>query len=179
MESHSGVQDISATNIIKQRKHGHAIFTVPMEFPQTIRFNIYACDGSPRLLEVRLRVLDFDPTTRQDFLLLLGQAECVLTGMRGCRSVQTTVAGGGDTVRILFVDFLIGTKQSLGVLVNWAQVASLAAGGPPSSPSITGILALGPPEEGDLSPSLPPRLGQQRRRRGGRGPRERGKRRGT
>ena len=83
-------------------------------------------------------------------------------GMRGRRSVQTTVAEGGrDVVRILPIDFLVGTSCtgiaigssnwlrnpsrgearnlaniwkgniSFGVLVNWAQVTSLATGGLP------------------------------------------------
>jgi hypothetical protein len=59
---------------------GHTVVTVPVEFPQTVWFNVHVGGGSPRLLEVPGRILDLNPTTRGDFLLLLGQAENVRVG---------------------------------------------------------------------------------------------------
>ena len=50
---------------------------VPMKFPQTIRLKMYVGGGSPRLLKVSGRILDLNPTTGGDLLLLLGQAEHV------------------------------------------------------------------------------------------------------
>jgi len=51
------------------------IITVPVELPQTVWFDVYVRDGSPRFFEVSGGILDLYPTTRGDYLLLLGQAE--------------------------------------------------------------------------------------------------------
>ena len=56
------------------------VVPVPMKFPQTIRLKIYIGGSSPRLLEVPGRILDLNPTTRGDLLLLLGQAEYIRIG---------------------------------------------------------------------------------------------------
>lgn len=51
-----------------------------MEFPQTVWLNVYVRSGSPRLFKVPGGILDLNPTTGCDLLLLLGQTEDVGIG---------------------------------------------------------------------------------------------------
>ena len=53
---------------------------MPVEFPKTIRLNVYVGSCSIGFLEVRCRILYLGPTTRRDHLLLRGQAEYIRIG---------------------------------------------------------------------------------------------------
>ena len=75
--SHSG---ISVSIDYATDTDDRTIVTVPVEFPQTIRFDVYVGGGSVRHRKVPGRILDLDPTTRRDLLRLFGQAEHVRIG---------------------------------------------------------------------------------------------------
>jgi len=74
--SHKG-QQVEAGEVTSARR---TVIVVPVEFPQTIWLNVYVGSGSVRLLKVPCGILDLDPTTGRDLLLLLGQAEYIRTG---------------------------------------------------------------------------------------------------
>ena len=78
MYSHSG---ISVSKLDCATDTGdRTIVTVPVEFPQAIRFDVYVGGGSIRHRKVRGRILDLDPTARRNLLRLFGQAEDVRIG---------------------------------------------------------------------------------------------------